>query len=194
MRDRRRAEGSTRGSGRAGRPPRAVLGAVSLAIVAAWLPATSAALPHSVRVNPGFVRRDVPGLGRAVDRQHQDFYWDFSECFDYTISATATEFVDGARYDLPGGCFVRFGSPGESSLQATFVMAADPRSGEAARGTWTLVIFHLAPRPDDRTRGSAPVQITLNGQEVWRGSPADEGSFGPGRVWDTAVIRAIASC
>jgi hypothetical protein len=73
-------------------------------------------------------------------------------------------------------------------------MTADPRGGEAARGTWTLVIFHLAPRPDDRTRGSAPVQITLNGQEVWRGSPADEGGSGPGRVWDTTVVdvsRAI---
>ncbi len=121
-------------------------------------------------------------------RQHQEFLWDFSECFDYTITSGGTDFVDGARYDLPGGCFLRFGNPAESWLQATFHIAGDPHGREAQRGAWTLTIFHLAPRPDEQTAGYAPVRVTLNGQEVWQGSPADEGVYGPGRVWAATEV------
>ena len=126
----------------------------------------------------------------AAHAQHQQFLWDFSECFDYTVRTGATDFVDGARLNLPGGCFLRFGTPERSWLEATFNVSGDPR---APSGAWLLTIFHLAPAPDASTRGLAPVRVTLNGQEVWQGSPADEGEYGPGRVWAASEVEITSA-
>ncbi len=154
-------------------------------LLAALLAAAPIALPASA--DAASPARGAPGALLAAAAQHQEFYWDFSECFDLTVHSGGTEFVSGDRYGLPGGCFLRLGEPGQSWLEATFNLTGDPVP-RGARGIWGLVIFHLAPSPDDRTRGNAPVQVTMNGQQVWSGSPADEGHYGPGQVWDSTQL------
>jgi hypothetical protein len=160
-----------------------------------WLPALLAAgavagaIPAFAGAHPSSPAPPLAHVASAVARQHQQFLWDFSECFDYTISTGGTEFVDGARLDLPGGCFLRFAEPEASWLEATFVISGDPRASGAPPGTWRLTIFHLAPSPDGRTRGTSPVRVLLNGQEAWQGSPADQGEYGPGRVWAATEIE-----
>jgi hypothetical protein len=125
----------------------------------------------------------VHGTARA---QHQEFFWDFTECFDHTIRSQGTEFVDAARFSLPGGCHIRFLNAGESWMQATFFMAGDPAN--IPRGaSWTLAMYHLAITPNGPESGLAPVRVTLNGQEVWNG-PLAEGRHGPGNLWSLSIV------
>jgi hypothetical protein len=50
-----------------------------------------------------------------------------------------------------------------------------------------LLIYHLSSSPDGVRPGYSPVQVTLNGQPVWKGSPGPTDS-GPGGHWAADVI------
>src|SRR5262249_24409571 len=113
---------------------------------------------------------------RAVDEvlatpaaQHQEFVWDFTECRRLGLSSEGTDMVNADRWNLPGGCHLRFLDPGQSWLQATFALAGDPRSREAQAGNWSLGSYHIAAQPDGPVGGLAPVRVTLNDQVVWDG-------------------------
>lgn len=85
------------------------------------------------------------------------------------IRSERVELVDAKRWNLPGGKHVRFLTGGVSWLEATFEIPED------AKLPTHLTVRHFSSGADGGRPGFSPVRITLNGQGIFRGSPAHEG-------------------
>jgi hypothetical protein len=172
----------------------AQLGTLFAGLCAALAPGALAAPPIQAAAGPdGFPRLPVAeGALAAPAAQHQEFVWDFTECRRLGLASEGTDMVNADRWDLPGGCHLRFLDPGQSWLQATFALAGDPRSREAQAGNWSLGIYHLAVQPDGPVGGLAPVRVTLNDQVVWDGRIA-QGRSGPGNIWNLTEIDVASA-
>ena len=173
----------------------AQLGALFAGLCAALALGALAGPPIHVAAGPAGSPplRVAAGALAAPTAQHQEFVWDFTECRRLGLSSEGTDMVNADRWNLPGGCHLRFLDPGQSWLQATFALAGDPRSREAQAGTWSLAIYHLAVQPDGPAAGLAPVRVTLNDQVVWQ-SRLPPGRSGPGNLWsltETDVASAL---
>jgi hypothetical protein len=152
------------------------------------LAAVGAACALAAALAPGGA---LPGgaarVAAAPAAQHQEFVWDFTECFDRSVRTEGTDFVDAERLNLSGGCHLRFLQPGESWLEMPFALAEEPRSAATQGGTWSISMLHLAIRPDGPAPGLAPARVTLNGEEVWR-EPIPEGRYGPLNLWAASQV------
>jgi hypothetical protein len=146
--------------------------------------------PGGPAAHPNTAGRRLAPLAPSVltaSAQHQQFVWDFTPCFDRSVETSGTEFFDIGSLDLPGGCHLRFLTPGESWMQATFALADDPHTPTVQAGRWTLAIYHLAIQPEGPAPGLAPVRVTLNDAVVWQ-DPLAAGTAGPGNLWSLAVL------
>ena len=127
----------------------------------------------------------------------KDYSWDFTPCNAQDTSSWGTEVFDPGRVFGGGwvgnGCAVRFFTGGQSWMEATFTVNPDPQSGTLPAGAWSLRIYHLSSSPDGVQAGYSPVQVTLNGQPAWKGSPGSTDS-GPGGLWaadESDVSKAL---
>jgi hypothetical protein len=102
--------------------------------------------------------------GKSFERS-----WDFSAGMLADIRSEGVELVDAKIWNLPGGKHVRFLTGGVSWLEATFEVP-----GGAELPTH-LTVHHLTSSPDGTQPGFSPVRITLNGTEIFRGSPVEKG-------------------
>ena len=95
--------------------------------------------------------------------------WDFSAGMLRDVRTEAVEIVDASIWKMPGGKHLRFLTGGRSFLEATFDVpdTADPPT--------RLSVRHLSSSPDGKQLGFSPVRITLNGAEIFRGSPSQPG-------------------
>ncbi|MEY2440349.1 MAG: hypothetical protein QOI34_1734 [Verrucomicrobiota bacterium] len=95
--------------------------------------------------------------------------WDFSAGMLADIRSDRVELVDAKTWNLPGGKHARFVTGGMSWLEATFDLPddADPPTH--------MTVRHLSSGADGGKPGFSPVQITLNGTEIFHGSPAEQG-------------------
>jgi hypothetical protein len=92
--------------------------------------------------------------------------WDFSAGMLRDIRTEGVEVVDASVWKMAGGKHLRFLTAGRSFLEATF---------DVPDGTETptrLTVRHLSSSPDGKQPGYSPIRITLNGSEIFRGSPA----------------------
>jgi hypothetical protein len=92
--------------------------------------------------------------------------WDFSAGMLRDIRTEGVEVVDASVWKMTGGKHLRFLTGGRSFLEATF----DIPDGTVA--PTSLTVRHLSSSPDGKEPGYSPVRITLNGSEIFRGSPA----------------------
>ena len=95
--------------------------------------------------------------------------WDFSTGMLADVRSERVELVDAKTWNLPGGKHVRFLTGGQSWLEASFEI---PDNAETPN---RLTVRHLSSSPDGKQPGFSPVRITLNGGEVFHGSPAKSG-------------------
>jgi TIR domain-containing protein len=95
--------------------------------------------------------------------------WDFSAGMLHDIRSEGVELVDAKIWKMTGGKHVRFLTGGRSWLEATFEIP------DGAEAPTRLTVRHLSSSPDGKQPGFSPVRITLNGGEVFRGSPAKSG-------------------
>ena len=95
--------------------------------------------------------------------------WDFSAGMLADIRSEGVEVVDAKIWNLPGGKHVRFLTGDVSWLEATFAIP------DGAEAPTHLTVRHLSSSPDGNRPGFSPVRITLNGNEIFRGSPAQKG-------------------
>ena len=95
--------------------------------------------------------------------------WDFSAGMLANIRSEGVELVDAKIWNLPGGKHVRFLTGGVSWLEATFEVP------DGAELPTHLMVHHLTSSPDGTKPGFSPVRITLNGTEIFRGSPVEKG-------------------
>jgi hypothetical protein len=163
-----------------------------VALAAALLVAGGALLTAAGPWERGRAGGDVAHAAAWPGAQHQEFVWDFTECFDRSVRTDGTEFVDAERLNLSGGCHLRFLQPGESWLEMPFSLAEEPRSESTRAGAWTISMLHLAIRPDGPSPGLTPTRITLNGEEVWR-EPIPEGRFGPMNLWAGSQVDVTST-
>ncbi|MGD9892276.1 MAG: hypothetical protein AB7R89_26835 [Dehalococcoidia bacterium] len=128
---------------------------------------------------------DAPA-GAALPGHPKAFAWDFSDCSERDTRGQGTVIVDGARWNLPGGCHVQLLTPGQSTLEATFTLDAEPSEEDL----WTLFILHQTPNGGDPENGATPVQITLNGELVGERTPVGAG-LGPGDAWALTMVSLV---
>jgi hypothetical protein len=95
--------------------------------------------------------------------------WDFSAGMLADTRTEGVEVVDASVWKMAGGKHLRFLTGGRSFLEAVFDVSDGTQS--PAR----LTVRHLSSSPDGTQPGYSPVRITLNGNEVFRGSPAKSG-------------------
>ena len=95
--------------------------------------------------------------------------WDFSAGMLRDIRTEGVELVDASVWKMTGGKHLRFLTGGRSFLEATFEIP-----GETEAPT-RLIVRHLSSSPDGKQAGFSPVRITLNGGEIFRGSPDKSG-------------------
>jgi hypothetical protein len=110
------------------------------------------------RIN-GRVRRHEQTISAVVD---------FSAGTLADIRSEDVEVVDAKIWNLPGGKHVRFLTGGVSWLEATFAIPA------GVEAPTHLTMRHLSSSPDGNRPGFSPVRITLNGNEIFRGTPAQK--------------------
>ncbi|MEY2563492.1 MAG: hypothetical protein QOH88_1685 [Verrucomicrobiota bacterium] len=103
----------------------------------------------------------IPATAKPFDQS-----WDFSGGMLPGIRTEGVEVVE-ASGKTAGGEHLRFLHGGRSFLEATFDFP-----GDAAPPT-RLMVRHLSSSPDGKQAGYSPVRITLNGNEIFRGSPAE---------------------
>jgi hypothetical protein len=113
---------------------------------------------------PGKDHTSERGRGQSFQR-----VWDFSAGMLADIRTSRVELVDARIWKLPGGKHIRFLTGGVSWLEATFEIPAD------AKLPTRLTVRHLSSGADDNRPGFSPVRITLNGEEIFQGSPAHQG-------------------
>jgi hypothetical protein len=92
--------------------------------------------------------------------------WDFSAGMLPGVRTEGVEVVDGSVWKIAGGKHLRFVTAGRSFLEATF----DVPDGTAS--PTRLTVRHLSSSPDGKQPGYSPIRVTLNGSEIFRGSPA----------------------
>lgn len=92
--------------------------------------------------------------------------WDFSAGMLPGVRTEGVEVVDGSVWKMAGGKHLRFVTAGRSFLESTF----DVPDGTATPSRVT--VRHLSSSPDGKQPGYSPIRITLNGSEIFRGSPA----------------------
>jgi hypothetical protein len=107
--------------------------------------------------------------GHAVTNKPFQRSWDFSVGMLADIRSEGVELVDAKIWNLPGGKHVRFFTGGVSWLEATFEVP------DGAELPTRLTVRHLSSSPGDDRLGFSPVRITLNGNEIFRGSPPQKG-------------------
>jgi hypothetical protein len=90
--------------------------------------------------------------------------WDFSAGMLHDTRTEAVDLVDGATWKRPEGKYLHFLTAGKSFLEATFDVP------EGADAPSHLIVRHYSPSPKDNNGGYSPVRITLNGNEIFRGS------------------------
>jgi hypothetical protein len=95
--------------------------------------------------------------------------WDFSAGMLPGIRTEGVEVVDASVWKMAGGKHLRFLTGGRSFLEATFDVP------DGAETPTRLTVRHLSSSPDGKQPGYSPVRITLNGSEIFRGSPAKSG-------------------
>jgi hypothetical protein len=99
--------------------------------------------------------------------------WDFSPGDFQGTTSKGAYLVDDRLWDRPGGHHVRFMDVvvgGESWLEATCTLPEDAEAPGGRRGRWVLEVHHLSSAKMDGP-GYSPVRLSLNGSEVWVGSP-----------------------
>jgi hypothetical protein len=92
--------------------------------------------------------------------------WDFSAGMLHDVRTEGVELVDGSTWKMTGGKHLRFLTGGRSFLEATFDVP------DRSQAPTHLTVRHLSSSPDGKGPGFSPVRITLNGGEIFRGSPA----------------------
>jgi hypothetical protein len=92
--------------------------------------------------------------------------WDFSAGMLPGIRTEGVEVVDASIWKMAGGKHLRFLTGGRSFLEATFDVP------DGAETPTRLAVRHLSSSPDGKEPGYSPIRITLNGNEIFRGSPA----------------------
>lgn len=112
------------------------------------------------------VTTSPPGATIAPVSKSFQQSWDFSAGMLPGVRTEGVEVVDGSIWKMTGGKHLRFVTSGRSFLEATF----DVPDGIAA--PTRLIVRHLSSSPDGKQPGFSPVRITLNGSELFRGSPA----------------------
>jgi hypothetical protein len=107
----------------------------------------------------------APSPSTATTRNSFQQSWDFSAGMVPGVRTEGVELVDASIWKMSGGKHLRFLTGGRSFLEATFDvpdnMAAPTR----------LTVRHLSSYPEGEHPGYSPVRITLNGEEIFRGSP-----------------------
>jgi len=107
--------------------------------------------------------------GTITASKHFQQSWDFSAGILSGVRSEGVEVVDAKIWNLPGGKHVRFLTGGVSWLETTFTVPDD------AEPPTHLTVRHLSSSPDGNRLGFSPARITLNGNEIFRGSPAKKG-------------------
>ena len=110
-----------------------------------------------------------PSSSSASARKPFQHSWDFSAGMLRDVRSEEVELVDASIWKMAGGKHLRFLTGGRSWLDATFDFA------EAMERPTRLTVRHLSSSPDGQQPGYSPVRITLNGHEIFRGSPAESG-------------------
>jgi hypothetical protein len=105
----------------------------------------------------------------AATRKPFEQSWDFSGGMLRDIRTEGVEAVDAAIWKMTGGKHLRFLTGGRSFLETTFDVP------DGTDTPTTLTVRHLSSSPDGKQPGYSPVRITLNGSEIFRGSPAKSG-------------------
>jgi len=95
--------------------------------------------------------------------------WDFTAGMLADIRSKRIELVDAKIWNMPGGKHVRFLTGGVSWMETSFDIP------EEARLPTRLSVRHLSSSPDGKNAGYSPVRITLNGVEIFNGTPAHPG-------------------
>ncbi|MFZ1221154.1 MAG: toll/interleukin-1 receptor domain-containing protein [Chthoniobacterales bacterium] len=95
--------------------------------------------------------------------------WDFSAGMLADIRTEGVEVVDASIWKMAGGKHLRFLTGGRSFLETAFEVP------DGSQTPTRLTTRHLSSSPDGIQPGYSPVRITLNGNEVFRGSPAKSG-------------------
>jgi hypothetical protein len=93
--------------------------------------------------------------------------WDFAAGMPHDVRTEAVQVVDGKTWGKAGGKHFRFLTGGKSWLEATFDVP------DTAAAPTRLTVWHLSSSPDGTKLGFSPVRITLNGNEIFRGSPPE---------------------
>jgi hypothetical protein len=93
--------------------------------------------------------------------------WDFAAGMPHDVRTEDVQIVDGKIWGKSGGKHFRFLTGGKSFLEATFDIP------ENAAAPTRLTVWHLSSSPDGKQLGFSPVRITLNGNEIFRGSPPE---------------------
>jgi hypothetical protein len=110
-----------------------------------------------------------PSASVAATRQPFQQTWDFSAGMLHDMRSEKVEVVDGSVWKMTGGKHLRFLTGGQSWLEATFDVPDDREPPTR------MTVRHLSSSPDGKQPGFSPVRITLNGNEIFRGSPAKSG-------------------
>ena len=95
--------------------------------------------------------------------------WDFSAGSPRDVRSESVEVVEGKIWNKAGGKHFRFLTGGKSWLEATFEVPS------GVQAPTRLTVWHLSSSPDGKAVGFSPVRITLNGAEIFRGSPPESG-------------------
>ena len=106
-----------------------------------------------------------PSPSLATTRRPFQQSWDFSAGMLRDTRTGSVEVVDASLWKMPGGKHLRFLTGGQSWLEATFDVPDDTETPTR------LTVRHLSSSPDGKQPGHSPVRISLNGNEIFGGSP-----------------------
>jgi hypothetical protein len=107
-----------------------------------------------------------PSSSAGVNRKTFEQSWDFSAGMLHDVRTEGVEIVDGSTWKLTGGKHLRFLTASKSFLEATFDVP------DEVEPPTRLTVRHLSSSSDGKQAGFSPVRITLNGNEIFRDSPA----------------------
>ena len=141
----------------------ALLGGVILAVI---LFRQNDSTPKTSSVSKETVNSPLAALPPSVHTAFQRS-WDFAAGRPRDVRTEGVEIVDGKIWDKSGGKHFRFLTGGKSFLEATFDIP------ESMAAPTRLTVWHLSSSPDGKQLGFSPVRITLNGNEIFRGSPPE---------------------
>jgi hypothetical protein len=117
------------------------------------------------------------------------FVWDFTAGSDLGTTSADTDLLDEESFGRPPGHVMRFLRRGASWMEASFELPAAALPTDADQGSWDLTVYHLSSGRGAGRPGYSPVQIRLNEQTVWEGSPPGIRGQGPHGMWDATVVN-----